>query len=147
MNEYGYIDRRLKRQVDKWMNGWVIKCINRWLRITLQSAFINSILMLLNASRDFSLRCHLKLNLYKHELHPSWFLISFSDKDNSTTIFPRVPLHWSSDWLIQSMILVCLLVCLFSLAICFVSNTAQEQKGGNASGVQWTVGYYMRAAC
>lgn len=114
MNEYGCTDRGLKRQVDKWMSGWVVKCINRWLRITLQSAFINSILILLNAYQNFSLSCHLKLNLYEHELHPHWFLISFSDKDTVPLFFPVSPSLVL--WVIHSMILFCLLVCFLWLS-------------------------------
>lgn len=53
------------------MNGWVIKCINGWLRITLKSTFITfSNSLHSSISKCLSFSCHLKLNLYKPELHP-----------------------------------------------------------------------------
>lgn len=146
MNEYGCIDRGLKRQVDKWMSRWVVKCINRWLRITLKSAFINSILILLNVSQNFSLSCHLKLNLDKYELNPSWFLISFSDNDIVALFFPVSPslVLWLTQSVNNTFLLACLFV-FFGYLLCIKYSSGT--KGGNAAGVQWTIGYYMRAAC
>lgn len=113
------------------MSGWVDKCINKWLRITLQSAFINSILILLNAYLNFSLSRHLKLNLYEHEVHPCWFLISFSDNDTVPLFLPTVPFTGPlMDSFSQWYFFACLFV-FFSYLLCIKHSSGT--KGGQCS--------------